>query len=242
MTDAYTHLLALLLWSNLRAVALLALVHIALRGLGLRAAAARHAAWFGGLAGCLGLPVASALLPALRLPLLPATHSGGPLPAAAAAGVDAGAAAAAPGMLATLLVLAPAAWAQGANPEWDRIVAAANEEGALIMSSQPNKQARDYIHSEWAKAYPKISLSLSVVPAGQLIARIRTERDWESVELVTTWELVAGSDRLHAVTRMRNAGATPHAARRASRRTAPAHRRAARAHRTVPARSHQKLR
>ena len=75
-----------------------------------------------------------------------------------------------------LILLAAPRPAIAQNPEWDKIVAAANAEGELVMSSQPNKQARDFIHSEWSKAYPKIALSLSVVPAGQLIARIRTER------------------------------------------------------------------
>jgi iron(III) transport system substrate-binding protein len=78
-----------------------------------------------------------------------------------------------------LLLAAPAAAQQlsaAEQAEWDKIVAAANAEGSLIMSSQPNKQARDYLHAEWSKAYPKIDLSLSVIPAGQLIARIRTER------------------------------------------------------------------
>jgi iron(III) transport system substrate-binding protein len=76
---------------------------------------------------------------------------------------------------AVALLTIPAA-AQDWKAGWDKIVAAANEEGALVMSSQPNQQARDFLHREWAKAYPKIKLSLSVIPAPQLIARLRTER------------------------------------------------------------------
>ena len=75
-----------------------------------------------------------------------------------------------------LLLAAMPLHAQDMNAEWAKIVAAANEEGALVMDSQPNKAARDFILSEWAKAYPKIALSLSVIPTGQLVARIRTER------------------------------------------------------------------
>jgi iron(III) transport system substrate-binding protein len=73
-----------------------------------------------------------------------------------------------------LIVAARPAVAQDA--EWDKIVAAANAEGALVMDSQPNKASRDFILAEWAKAYPKIALSLSVIPAPQMVARVRTER------------------------------------------------------------------
>ena len=78
---------------------------------------------------------------------------------------------------AALAVLAPApAHAQDWKAEWDKTVAAANEEGTVVISSQPNKNARDFIQREWPKAFPKIRLSLSVVPSSQLVARIRTER------------------------------------------------------------------
>src|SRR6185295_12797672 len=75
-----------------------------------------------------------------------------------------------------MLALAAPAAAQSSDPAWDKIVAAANAEGALVMDSQPNKAARDFILAEWAKAYPKIALSLSVIPAPQMVARVRTER------------------------------------------------------------------
>lgn len=56
--------------------------------------------------------------------------------------------------------------AQDAKAEWQKTVAAADTEGELILLSQPNQAARDFLLREWAKAYPKITLSLSVARAG----------------------------------------------------------------------------
>jgi ABC-type Fe3+ transport system substrate-binding protein len=75
----------------------------------------------------------------------------------------------------TLLAASPSL-AQDWKAEWDKAVAAAKKEGELVMNSQPNKAARSFILSQWAKTYPDIKLSLSVVPTSQLVARIRTER------------------------------------------------------------------
>jgi ABC-type Fe3+ transport system substrate-binding protein len=66
--------------------------------------------------------------------------------------------------------------AQDGKAAWDKTVAAANAEGTLVVLSQPNVLAREYIQREWPKAYPKISVSLSVVPTAQFLVRIRTER------------------------------------------------------------------
>jgi ABC-type Fe3+ transport system substrate-binding protein len=81
--------------------------------------------------------------------------------------------------LVALLVAAasahPAA-AQDWKADWDRVVAAANQEGTLILDSQPNIEMRKYVQDEWAKAYPKITLSTSATPPAQFIAQLRTER------------------------------------------------------------------
>jgi iron(III) transport system substrate-binding protein len=66
--------------------------------------------------------------------------------------------------------------AQDWKAAWDKTVAAANEEGSVVILSQPNVLAREFIQREWPKAYPKIAVSLSVVPTGQFFVRIRTER------------------------------------------------------------------
>ncbi len=75
-----------------------------------------------------------------------------------------------------LLAIARPAAAQDWKAEWDRTVAAANAEGALTLDSQPNLEMRKYVEGEWAKAYPKIVLSVSALPGAQYIARVRTER------------------------------------------------------------------
>jgi iron(III) transport system substrate-binding protein len=82
--------------------------------------------------------------------------------------------------------------AQDWQAEWNKVVAAANAEGTLVLDSQPNIEMRKYVQEEWAKAYPKIALSVSTSPGTQFIARIRTERSvdkylWDvSVSSVTT--------------------------------------------------------
>lgn len=84
------------------------------------------------------------------------------------------------------------AGAQAWQAEWDEVVAGANAEGALVLDSQPNIEMRKYVQEEWAKAFPKIALSVSTTPGTQYLARIRTERSvdkypWDvSVSSVTT--------------------------------------------------------
>jgi iron(III) transport system substrate-binding protein len=77
--------------------------------------------------------------------------------------------------LAVALSGAPAA-AQDWRAEWQRVVAAAEAEGELIMLSQPNVAFREYVQGEFSKAFPKITLSMSVVADAQFNVRVRTER------------------------------------------------------------------
>src|SRR6185503_13078327 len=92
-----------------------------------------------------------------------------------------------------LALLAPL---PAAAQDWAATVAAAEKEGEVIMQSQPNQAFRDYVLREFPKAYPKLTLSLSVVPSPQFVARIKTERQaekylWDvSVSGASTgWEL-----------------------------------------------------
>ena len=55
-------------------------------------------------------------------------------------------------MLLASFVLMKPAFAQD-TAGWDKTVAAANEEGALVLDSQPNIEMRKYVQEEWAKAY-----------------------------------------------------------------------------------------
>jgi iron(III) transport system substrate-binding protein len=59
---------------------------------------------------------------------------------------------------------------------WDQTVAAAEKEGSVVVNSQPNLVWRDFIVKEFAKAYPKIELSFSMIPSQQFVARVRLER------------------------------------------------------------------
>jgi len=78
--------------------------------------------------------------------------------------------------VAALAALPAVAHAQDWKAEFAKTVAAAEKEGELIMMSQPNQAARDYIGREFAKAYPKITLSISALDPPQYIGRLKTER------------------------------------------------------------------
>jgi hypothetical protein len=80
------------------------------------------------------------------------------------------------GMTILLILTAVPAFAQDWKSEWTKTVAAAEKEGQVFFQSQPNQGARDFLQREWAKAFPKIELQLSVTPTAQFLARIRTER------------------------------------------------------------------
>jgi ABC-type glycerol-3-phosphate transport system substrate-binding protein len=79
-------------------------------------------------------------------------------------------------LVAALAALPVVAHAQGWKTEFANVVAAAEKEGELIMMSQPNQAARDFIGREWAKTYPKITLSISALEPAQYIGRLKTER------------------------------------------------------------------
>jgi ABC-type glycerol-3-phosphate transport system substrate-binding protein len=78
--------------------------------------------------------------------------------------------------VAALAALPAAAYAQDWKTEFAKTIAAAEKEGELIMMSQPNQAARDFISREFAKAYPKITLSISALDPPQYIGRLKTER------------------------------------------------------------------
>jgi ABC-type glycerol-3-phosphate transport system substrate-binding protein len=69
-----------------------------------------------------------------------------------------------------------AAAAQNSDADWAKVVAAAEKEGTIIINSQPNLAWREYIQREFPKAYPKITINLSVIPTEEFLVRVRTER------------------------------------------------------------------
>jgi iron(III) transport system substrate-binding protein len=78
-------------------------------------------------------------------------------------------------LVAALLAFA-AAPAVAQDADWQKTVDAANAEGSLILYSQPNQDARNFLLREFGKAYPQIKLSLSVLDSSEFVTRIRTER------------------------------------------------------------------
>jgi iron(III) transport system substrate-binding protein len=75
-----------------------------------------------------------------------------------------------------IMVLPLTAMAQGWMAEKAKLTAAAESEGELTLFSQPNRAAREFLATEWAKAYPKIKLSISAFAGQELEPRMKLER------------------------------------------------------------------
>ena len=93
-----------------------------------------------------------------------------------------------PTLIAVALAALPltAAHAQDWKTEQAQLVAAAEKEGTLILFSQPNLAARTFLAAEWAKAYPKIQLSITATSGAEINARMRIERQAQKY----LWDLV----------------------------------------------------
>jgi iron(III) transport system substrate-binding protein len=57
-----------------------------------------------------------------------------------------------------------------------RLIEAAEKEGSLVLYMLPNQLIREAVQHEWARDFPKISMSGTVMRHPLFIARIRTER------------------------------------------------------------------
>jgi ABC-type Fe3+ transport system substrate-binding protein len=77
---------------------------------------------------------------------------------------------------ASLLLAAPVLRAQGASPEWDKAVAAAEKEESVIINIPAGNALRDFLVGEWPKTFPKISLVTNSIEEATWIARVRLER------------------------------------------------------------------
>jgi len=77
---------------------------------------------------------------------------------------------------ASLLFAAPALRAQGNSPEWDKTVVAAENEGSVVINMPAGNALRDFLASEWPKAFPKIKLVTNSIDEGTWVARVRLER------------------------------------------------------------------
>ena len=80
-------------------------------------------------------------------------------------------------VIATVALMTPSAVpAQDWKAEWDKTVAAAKQEGALIVDVTSNPSWSRYISERWAKDYPEIKMSVSGIDTSAFIMRIRQER------------------------------------------------------------------
>ena len=96
----------------------------------------------------------------------PARPTGSSAPAPPPAGAPSGAAPAQPS------AAAPAS----ADPEWDRVVAAARQEGKVVLGIPPGPQYEPAIREAFGKAYPGIEVEMLNLHAAQFTARIAKER------------------------------------------------------------------
>ena len=60
--------------------------------------------------------------------------------------------------------------------EWSKTVAAAEQEGELVLYLAPGTAYRTFFQDAWARDFPKIKLQQSAIPVAQFFMRIRTER------------------------------------------------------------------
>ncbi len=76
-----------------------------------------------------------------------------------------------------LILLAGSARAQTpVTPEWEKLVAQANQEGELELLIVANSVHRDFLAAEWPKAFPNISLHQITLQIDTEIPRIEIER------------------------------------------------------------------
>ena len=77
------------------------------------------------------------------------------------------------------------------DAEWNKLVAAAKQEGEIVIVVPPSSTHRDFLAREWPKAFPDIKLSQTSVTPGQQFTRISVERSAGKY----LWDIVfTGSD------------------------------------------------
>ncbi len=72
--------------------------------------------------------------------------------------------------------VAGAAGAVDWQAAWSRTVAAANQEGTVVVCMSPSPARRDYLLKQWKADFPDIELSLSIVSGSSFVPSIVTER------------------------------------------------------------------
>ena len=75
------------------------------------------------------------------------------------------------------LILIGTGLAQAAGSEaWEKVVAAANQEGKIVCGCPPVPAVRKFLLGEFAKAYPKIALEYTAAPLPDFPAKVKAER------------------------------------------------------------------
>jgi iron(III) transport system substrate-binding protein len=76
-----------------------------------------------------------------------------------------------------VLAFCGAARAQGWQAEWDKTVAAAKQEGNLVLNLLPNTGFRTLFLAEWRKEFPEIKVSVSSIYPPQFTPRVKLEAE-----------------------------------------------------------------
>jgi opacity protein-like surface antigen len=67
--------------------------------------------------------------------------------------------------------------AQDWKAEWERTVAAAEQEGTVIVDTVSDKAWQDFVVKDFPAAFPKIKLDESRLSPPDFVARVRVERE-----------------------------------------------------------------
>src|SRR5207248_6483586 len=79
---------------------------------------------------------------------------------------------------------APGTSQAAGQPEWDRVVAAAKQEGKVVVVIPPGPQYEPAIRESFGKAFPGIEVEMTNLLGGQFRQRVERERaanqyDWD---------------------------------------------------------------
>ena len=67
--------------------------------------------------------------------------------------------------------------AQDWRAEWDRTVAAAEQEGTVVVDTVSDKAWQEFVAKEFPAAFPKIKLDATRLSPPDFVARVRVERE-----------------------------------------------------------------
>ena len=112
------------------------------------------------------------------------------------------------------LLACGAATAQSAGQqEWDKVLAAAQKEGTVVVSGPPTAVQRDVITKEWAKDFPAIQLQYTGARGSEIMSKVVRERlagiyNWDVV-LASTDPTIFDLGPIHALAPLRDAIVQP---------------------------------